>query len=154
MSEARQSSGRSWQRSASEDLWDRTLSQIPTKMGRMAYLTRLKNPETDKYEHHGLATIFGEEAAEDALRRSHADVLEEMLNMSILDQRDDVGKYLEGLPQSARRLLANWERTKGYEGLLPPTSSSAQKELFDGNLGLIIKNLKVEFFADEENPDS
>lgn len=123
-------------------------------MGRMAYLSRLKNPETDKYEHHGLAAVFGEEAAEDALRRSHSEVLEEMLNMSILDQKDDVGKYLEGLPQSARRLLSNWEKTKGYEALLPLSSSAAQKELFDGNLVLIIKHLKAELAGGEQNPDS
>ena len=123
-------------------------------MGRMAYLARLKNPETDKYEHHGLAAVFGEEAAEDALRRSHMDVLEEMLNMSILDQKDDVDRYLEGLPQSARRLLANWDKSKGYEAILPPATSAAQKELFDGNLGLIIKHLKFEFDDGEKHPDS
>jgi hypothetical protein len=119
----------------------------------MAYLARLKNPETDKYEHHGLAAVFGEDSAEDALRRSHSEVLEEMLNMSILDQKDDVSKYLEGLPQSARRLLANWEKTKGYEALLPPSTSAAQKELFHGNLGLIIKHLKAELAGGEQNPD-
>jgi hypothetical protein len=154
MSDVRESSGRAWQRNASEDLWERTLSQIPTKMGRMAYLSRLKNPETDKYEHHGLAAIFGEDAAEDALRRSHTDVMEEMLNMSILDQRDDVDRYLEGLPQSARRLLVNWEKTKGFDALLPAETSMAQRELFDGNLGLIIKNLKAELGDAEQNPDS
>jgi hypothetical protein len=120
----------------------------------MAYLSRLKNPETDKYEHHGLAAIFGEDAAEDALRRSHTDVMEEMLNMSILDQRDDVDKYLEGLPQSARRLLVNWKKTKGFDALLPAETSMAQRELFDGNLELIIKNLKAELGDAEQNPDS
>ncbi|MCX6611459.1 MAG: hypothetical protein NTW74_11485 [Acidobacteria bacterium] len=130
------------------------MSQIATKMGRLAYLARLKNPETDKYEHHGLAAVFGDEAAEDALRRSHIEVLEEMLNMSILDQKDDVDRYLEGLPQSARRLLANWDKSKGYEAILPSATSAAQKELFDGNLGLIIKHLKVEFADGEQHPDS
>jgi hypothetical protein len=154
MSESPQSSGRNWQRNATQDLWERTLNQIATKIGKMAYLSRLRNPETDRYEHHGLMAIFGEEAAEDALRRSHVDVLEDLLALSILDQKDDIQKYLEGLPQSARRLLANWEKTKGYEALLPPGTTPAQRELFEGNMGLVIRHLKSELAGGEKHPGS
>jgi hypothetical protein len=121
-------------------------------MGRMAYLARLRNPETDRYEHHGLIAVFGEEAAEDALRRSHEEVLAGMLNLGILDQKDDVWVYLQGLPQSARRLLANWEKSKGYEGLLPMGATEAQKELFEGNMLVIIRHLKAELDAGDKNP--
>lgn len=144
---------RNWQRSATEDLWERTLNQIPTRMGRMAYLSRLRNPETDRYEHHGLISVFGEAAAEDALRKSHEEVLMSFLSLGILDQTSDVQKYIEGLPQSAQRLLVNWEKAKGYEGLLPPAASIAQKELFDGNLVLIIRHLRAEFAAAGKNPE-
>ncbi len=154
MSEALDIKGRSWPKSASEDLWDRTLSQIKTKMGRMAYLSRLRNPETDRYEHHGLNAVFGEAAAEEALRKSHLEVLASILALGILDQKDDVWKYLEGLPQSARRLLANWEKTKGYELLLPQSASTAERELFEGNLSLIIRHLKAELAGGEQNQDS
>jgi hypothetical protein len=143
---------RSWQRSASEDLWERTLNQIPSRMGRLAYLARLRNPETDRYEHHGLIAVFGEAAAEDALRRSHEEVLAGMLNLGILDQKDDVWQYLQGLPQSARRLLANWEKSKGYEALLPLGATGAQKELFEGNMLVIIRHLKAELDAGDKNP--
>jgi hypothetical protein len=144
---------RNWQRSASEDLWERTLNQISTRMGRLSYLARLRNPETDRYEHHGLSAVFGEAAAEDALRRSHGEALRSFLNLGILDQVGDVKGYLEGLPQSARRLLGNWEKTKGYETMLPPTASVAQKALFDGNMLVIIRHLKGELAAGEKRPD-
>ena len=135
---------RKWQRNASEDLWERTLNQIETRMGRMAYLSRLRNPETDRYEHHGMIAVFGEESAEDALRRSHHSAFMSMLNLSLLDQVDDVRNYLQALPQSARRILANWEKTKGYESLLPPAATEAQRELFDGNMQVIIRHLRAE----------
>ena len=144
--------GRSWQRTATEDLWERTLNQIETRVGRLAYLSRLRNAESDRYEHHGLIAVFGVEAAEDALRRSHQEVLVGMLNLSLLDQKDEFLKYIQGLPQSPRRLLANWEKNKGYEMLLPMTASSAQRELFEGNIRLIIKHLKVELADAEKNP--
>lgn len=144
---------RNWQRTATEDLWERTLNQIGTRMGRLSYLSRLRNPETDRYEHHGLSAVFGEAAAEDALRRSHRDALMSFLNLGILDQVSDVKRYLEGLPQSARRLLANWEKTKGYESMLPPVASVAQKALFEGNMVVIIRHLKGELAAGEKHPN-
>jgi len=123
-------------------------------MGRLSYLSRLRNPETERYEHHGLAAVFGEVEAEEALRRSHQEVLMSLLNLSILDQKDDVRVYLEGLPQSVRRVISNWEKKKSYESLLPGTASSAQRELFDGNMILIIRHLKAELDGVEKNPDS
>lgn len=144
---------RNWQRSATEDLWERTLNQIATRMGRLSYLSRLRNPETDQYEHHGLSAVFGEEAAEDALRRSHAESLRSFLNLGILDQVNDVKGYLGGLPQSARRLLTNWEKLKGYEAMLPQSASLAQKALFNGNMAIIIRHLKAELVAGEKRPD-
>ena len=144
--------GRSWQRTATEDLWERTLNQIETRVGRLAYLSRLRNAESDRYEHHGLIAVFGVEAAEDALRKSHQEVLVGMLNLSLLDQKDELLKYIQGLPQSPRRLLANWEKNKEYEMLLPRSASSAQRELFEGNIRLIIQHLKVELDGAENNP--
>jgi hypothetical protein len=110
----------------------------------MAYLSRLRNPETDRYEHHGLIAVFGEESAEDALRRSHIAAMMSLLNMTLLDQIDDVKSYLEALPQSPRRLLSNWEKTKAYESLLPPAATAAQRELFEGNMQVIIRHLRAE----------
>lgn len=144
---------RSWQRTAGEDLWERTLSQIPTRMGRMAYLSRLRNLETERYEHHGLTAIFGENAAENALERSHGEALESFLGLAVLDQRDDVARYAEGLPQSARRVLESWDRTQGYNGFLPQSASPAQRELFEANLRLIVKHLRNEGGASEAQPN-
>lgn len=44
-----------------EDLWRRTLSGIPSIYGRLAFLASLRDVNTGRYEHHGLAMIFGAE---------------------------------------------------------------------------------------------
>lgn len=152
MGDANPSAPRGWHKSASEDLWERTLNQIPTRMGQMAYLARLRNPETDRYEHHGLIAVFGETSAEEALRKSHEEALMSFLGLSILDQCGDVQKYLEGIPQSGKRLLSNWEKTQGFETLLPPGATEAQRELFGANLMLIIRHLRSEFDDGAPNP--
>jgi hypothetical protein len=40
-----------------EDVWDRTLAQIATTFGRIAYLASLRNENSGRYEHFGLARI-------------------------------------------------------------------------------------------------
>ncbi len=110
----------------------------------MAYLARLLNPETERYEHHGLVAVFGEKSAEEALRNSHWEALESFLSLSLLDQRDDVARYTEALPQSPRRVLESWERHMGYNGFLPQAASIAQRELFVANIMLIVKHLRGE----------
>lgn len=110
----------------------------------MAYLSRLRNPQNDRYEHYGMSAVFGEVVAEEALRRSHQEMLMSFLGLSLLDQVDDVRNYVVVLPESAKRLLASWEKNKGYETVLPPGASLAERELFEANLGLIIRQLRGE----------
>ena len=110
----------------------------------MAYLARLLNPETERYEHHGLNAVFGEKAAEEALLHSHWEALESFLSLSFLDQRDDVARYTAALPQSSRRVLESWDRNVGYNAFLPQVASTAQRELFEANIGLIVKHLRDE----------
>ena len=44
-----------FERGAAADVWRHTLSQIPYLYGRLAYLGSLRNANTGRYEHHGLA---------------------------------------------------------------------------------------------------
>ena len=53
------------------DLWRHTLSQIPVLVGRIVYLSTLRSPITGRYEHHGLALVYGDGDAEKAIRVSH-----------------------------------------------------------------------------------
>src|SRR5271154_1725230 len=51
--------------------WQRTLGAIPTLIGRLAYLSSLRNANTGSYEHFGLAQRIGEDEVDRTLRRSH-----------------------------------------------------------------------------------
>jgi hypothetical protein len=140
-------------RSASEDLWARTLSQIPSRLGQMAYLSRLRNPQSGQYEHHGLIAMFGEPEAVDALRRSHEEAFRSFLGLGLLDQVEDFRRFLFSIPQPAGRLLTLWERNKGYEALLPPETSEPERLLFAANLRLIMHHLQGETAAADSSPN-
>lgn len=140
-----------WQRTANEDLWQRTLNQIPSQFGRLVYLSRLRNPETERYEHYGLAAVFGKESAETALQESHNEVLSQWLAHSLGRQIEDLEAYLAGLQQSRKRLIGTWLKARSFMSFLPAAATPAQSSLYEANLDLILKHLKDGSASAEEH---
>jgi hypothetical protein len=69
-------------RSALEDFEANTLGAVPGLLGRLFYLGRLHAGDgtgNGKYDHWGLAKIYGDEVAQGAIRTSHRILLSEVL---------------------------------------------------------------------------
>ena len=129
---------------AIQDLWARTLSQVPTTFGRIAYLSSVRNPNTGRYEHFGLAQIYSGEEADRALRLSHAQVFNEWLNYPLAQQKDDLEQYLLSLEGDRETVLRTWATLRPYSNILPAEATEAQKHLFLTDLELILDLLRNE----------
>ena len=129
------------------------MSQIPTWLGRIIYLSRLRDPATDRYEHYGLSAVFGEEAAEEALRQSHQAMVENWLAMPLVGQLQDLGDYLDSLPQVRRKVLASWIRNDSFLQFLPQTATEAQRKAFLGSFRLMIRALMRVASGASETPN-
>jgi hypothetical protein len=134
-------------RSASDDVWRRTLCQIPTIYGRLVYLAQRRNPDSGVYEHHGLAKMFGEEEADGALHSSHNLTFRHWLESGLEEQKADLALYFAGLPTSRKVLVENWLRLSPYRNLVPFDASPADRELFLSDLELILKLIRNELAA-------
>ncbi len=134
-------------RRPAEDLWRRTLAQIPSSYGRIVYLASLRDVNTGKYVHHGLSLLFGEQAADQALRDSHGLVFREWLRMALEHQKADLDLYFTSLPADRKTLAENWLRLHPYRHLVPVWASPAERELFDCNLELMLNLLRREYAA-------
>ena len=77
--------------------WQRTLSAIPTLIGRLAYLASLRNVNTGSYEHFGLAQRIGEGEVDRMLRRSHVSIFQEWLCFGLERQKEELEEYFSGL---------------------------------------------------------
>jgi hypothetical protein len=69
-------------KSAFEDFEKNTLGAVSGLLGRLFYVGRLqdgKEAGTGKYEHWGLTRVYGEDAAQNAIRTSHRMLLSEVL---------------------------------------------------------------------------
>lgn len=142
------------ERGAASDLWRNTLSQIPSVYGRLVYLTGLRDSNSGRYEHHGLALIFGEKDANDALRKSHRASFEEWLSFTLEQQKADLDLYLSDLFSIKRTVVENWLRLAPYKNLAPAGAGAAERALFLADFETLLQLLKSESGAASPDPEA
>jgi hypothetical protein len=118
------------ERDAGGVLWRRTLSQIPSRFGRLVWLTSLRDPNTGLYQHHGLAVLFGKEGSNKALRLSHLACCREWLNSSLEEQMADLRLYLESQSAGPGETIGNWRELGFWRTILPASIRGAERALF------------------------
>ena len=131
-------------RRPAEDLWRRTLSLIHSVFGRLEYLARIRNPHSGRYEHHGLALIFGDDEADQALRDSHLQIFQEWLSLDLERQKADLELFLMEQPTDRCTMAEIWRRLAPYRGLPPVSASEPEIELYLGDLELLLEAIRNE----------
>ena len=142
------------ERGAASDLWRHTLSQIPSVFGRLVYLSGLREANSGRYEHHGLALVFGERESDRALKESHNTSIEEWLNYGLEQQKADLDLYLSGLSVDKRTVLDSWLGTSPYRNLTPATIKGPAKKLFISDLETLLELLRNELGVVVDDPDA
>lgn len=133
------------ERDAISDLWRNTLSQIPAVFGRLVYLAALRDANSGRYEHHGLALVFGEDEADRALRRSHIQTFSEWLCFNLEQQKADLDLYLSVLLDDRRRVTETWLRLEPFRSLVPSSATKAENELYLADFRALLTLLKNEY---------
>lgn len=141
-------------RSAIADLWRTTLAQIPSVFGRLVYLSSLRDPNSGRYQHHGLALVFGEDEARKALRKSHEQVFNEWLRFNLEQQQADLRLYLFDLSEDKRTVLEAWQSLEPYKNLLPKSAKAVERQLYLADLTVLLALFKNEFGVSDPAPDS
>ena len=141
-------------RTAASDLWRNTLSQIPSVFGRIVYLASLRNLNSGRYEHHGLALVFGEEEANKALKKSHSQVFREWLTFNLEQQKADLDLYLSGLYEDRGTVLATWLELAPYRGLMPTSLRAVERRLYIADLRALLELLGNEHGVGGPGPDA
>jgi hypothetical protein len=130
---------------AAFDVWRHTLSQIPSVFGRLVYLASLRDPNTGKYEHHGLALVFSEEEANKSLRTSHNTAFSEWIRFNLEQQKADLDLYLSQFFGNKALVIENWLRLAPYRNLIPTSVRGAERKLYLADLETLLELLKNEY---------
>jgi len=142
------------ERGAAPDLWRNTLSRIPTRFGRLVYLSSLRDQNSGHYEHHGLIQIFGAKEADQTLRQSHADVFGDWLQLHLEEQKTDVEEYLSSLAEDIKMVLSTWLRLSPYRNLVPSDAREVERKLFLADLEAVLEVLKHEHGVASPDPNA
>ena len=142
------------ERGAASDLWRHTLSQIPAVFGRLVYLSGLRELNSGRYEHHGLALVFGERESDRALKESHKSAMEEWLSYGLEQQKADLDLYVSGLIVEKRTVLDSWLSTTPYRNLAPASIKGPAKKLFILDLEILLELLRNELGVAADDPDA
>jgi hypothetical protein len=134
--------------------WQRTLSAIPTIIGRVAYLASLRNANTGTYEHIGLSQRIGENEVDRILRRSHMSTFQEWLCFGLERQKEELEEYFSGLPGERREIIANWLTLEPYGNWVPAESRDVERKLFYADLGVVLELIRNEYGVASRDPDS
>lgn len=136
------------------DLWRNTLSQIPSVFGRLVYLASLRNANSGRYEHHGLALVFGEDESNRALKKSHSQMFRAWLTFNLEQQKADLDLYLSGLYEDKRTVLVNWLDLSPYRNLMPASVRPVERRLYLADLKALLDLLGNEHGAAGPGPSA
>ncbi len=118
------------------------------------YLASLRDPNTGRYEHHGLAQTFGELAADEALRESHTASFSEWLSYNLEQQKSDLDLYLCSFQPDKRTILTTWIRLTPYRNLVPASAGEPERRLYLADLEALLELLKHEYDVSDQDPDA
>jgi hypothetical protein len=140
------------ERQAVDDLWQRTLSHIPSSYGKLVYLASLRNPDTGRYEHYGLSLNPNNADANRALRRSHESIFQDWVASPLEQKKADLDLYISTIEPIAKSdLLDAWLRLTPYKNLVPASIQGPERQKhvsdFEAILGLL-KNVYGVAFPD------
>jgi hypothetical protein len=144
----------SHRRDALAESWHRTLTAIPTVLGRLAYMASLRNLNIGTYEHFGLAQRMGEPDADRLLRFSHLEVFQEWLCFGLERQKRELEKYFSEQPGDKREILANWLSLEPYAVWVPAESRDVERRLFYTDLRVVLELIRTEYGVASRDPDS
>ncbi len=137
-----------------EDLWRVTLSQIPSLLGRLVYLSGLRDPNTGMYSHLGLALRCNAEEAHEAIRISHQRGFEQWLLLRFVEQREDCELYWSSLLEDRRLVAQMWAQTESYRTLFPASASPAQRVDFNAHMEIMLEWVRNVYGDDGDDRDA
>ena len=139
---------------AVEETWRRTLDAIPTLIGQMSYLSSLRTGDAGVYQHYGIAQRLGDEDTSAMLGRSHMEVFQRWLALGLEGQKREVEQHLFGSEGDGAKALRSWIALEPWALWIPESSRDVERELYRGDMGIVLELLRREAGVDRRDPDS
>jgi hypothetical protein len=111
------------------DVW-RNAPAAASVMGRMSYLSSLRDRVSGQYRQDRLAGRLGEAEADRLLRAAHREIFETWLGFNLRQQSADLEILFSASGSDRRSLLADWVRSAPYLEYPPPAVDEGERLLY------------------------
>src|SRR3954447_10386584 len=139
---------------AAEETWRRTLEGIPTVIGRLAYLSSLRSGDAGVYQHYGLAQRLGDDETNALLGPSHIEAFRNWLSLDLEGQKREVERYLFESESDGAKALMSWIALEPWAMWVPEASRAVERELYRGDIGIVLELLRRQLRVARRDPDS
>jgi len=127
---------------AISDLKRHTLARLPGDVAKLIYLAGTRDYNTGKYYHEGLARIFTEKIAEQALQECHNEVFQDLTRASMEELLQQVELYVHsGCPETGQ-FIEFWDKIEPYRVAIPLASDAISMQLFNSNVKIALAILR------------
>lgn len=123
---------------AYDDLLRRTLTKIPCDLARLIYLASMRDYNTGRYHHDGLAARFSPAIAREALEMAHRDVFYKVAGLPLQELVKQMEIYFESSHESQIDVLRAWRRLEPYRIAIPMNVNATVASLLISNLKLAL----------------
>lgn len=123
---------------AYDDLLRRTLTKIPCDLARLIYLASMRDYNTGRYHHDGLAARFSPAIAREALEMAHRDVFYRVAGLPLQELVKQMEIYFESSHESQIDVLRAWRRLEPYRIAIPMNVNATVASLLISNLKLAL----------------
>ncbi len=131
------------QAAAAADFKRHTLASFDTQLACVVYVASLRDYNTGRYYHDGLAALYGPAAAEMALASCHDALFQQVVRMSAAELVSDLIGFIEQTDGSRNEILQSWQTLKAYQTLIPLRSDSVSTQLFMSNMNIAVMILRL-----------
>lgn len=125
-------------RTVVEDFSSHTLAAISSDFGRLYYVSSLKDEDTGRYEHDGLANLYPDNAVQAALSHCHEELFSRILETPLRDQERDLNACLDAAADRYWEVVENWRETRYFQSLCPESLPDYLSDLFCSNMSALL----------------
>lgn len=114
------------------------LAPIAGDIGRLCYVSDLRNVSTGRYSHPPLEQAYSQPAVHEALLCCHEELFEKVLEQPLQQQERDLRAFLAGIDSPAEEIARRWQEVEFFRQLVPFGAPHYLRDLFLSNLRIIL----------------
>jgi hypothetical protein len=122
-----------------EECASRWLAEIDSDVGRLVYVSMLRDVSSGRYCHPALQEGYSPPAVHQALLYCHEELFEKVLGHSLELLEWDLRIYFAGIDASANEIAARWLELEFFRMFVPLGVPSYLRSLFLSNMAVVMK---------------